>query len=64
MKEDNKGTNEGDVDEEDEELTSDKKSKKKRSPPKKKKKGKKKMLASGMGKVNIPSDVFVKVLKK
>ena len=30
----------------------------------KQKKGKKKMMASGVGKVNIPSDVFIKVLKQ
>jgi len=30
----------------------------------KQKKGKKKMMAAGKGSVDIPSDVFVKILKK
>jgi GTP-binding protein LepA len=30
----------------------------------KQKKGKKKMMASGKGSVDIPSDAFVKILKK
>ncbi|MBL7057915.1 elongation factor 4 [Patescibacteria group bacterium] len=36
----------------------------KRKVLEKQKKGKKKMMASGVGKVDIPSDVFVKVLKQ
>ena len=30
----------------------------------KQKKGKKKMMASGKGSVNIPSDTFIKILRK